>query len=80
MKGTGEHGRGFSEEHQPNVEGFTGVLSSTLVAFLQAEGGSMVAVARSVRRQRAFAMRLATTRNTPQHGFIRGQTALGRRY
>lgn len=50
-----------------------GVHPSTPVAFLQAEGGSIPAVARLARRQGAFPMRLAMTRNTQQHDIIWGQ-------
>ena len=55
-----------------------GVLPSTPVAFLQAEGGSVPAEARLNGRQEAFAIRLAS-REEPTDGLQRAGTGLGSR-
>ena len=55
-----------------------GVLPSTPVAFLQAEGGSVPAEARLDGRQEAFAIRLAS-KEEPADGLLRVQTGLGSR-
>ena len=55
-----------------------GVLPSTLVAFLQAEGGSVPAEARLNGRQEAFAIRLAS-RDGLQGQLLRVRTGLGSR-
>ena len=55
-----------------------GVLPSTPVAFLQAEGGSVPAVARLQARQEAFAVRLAS-RDEPADGLLEAGTGLGKR-
>lgn len=56
-----------------------GVLSSTQVAFLQAEGGSLTAPARLERRQTAIAVRLASATDGPQTRVIQATTGLGKR-
>ena len=55
-----------------------GVLPSTPVAFLQAEGGSIPAEARLDGRQEAFAIRLAS-KEEPADGLLRTATGLGSR-
>ena len=55
-----------------------GVLPSTPVAFLQAKGGSVPAVARLDGRQEAFAIRLAS-RDEPTDGLLKAGTGLGKR-
>ena len=55
-----------------------GALPSTPVAFLQAEGGSVPAVARLQGRQEAFAIRLAARRE-PVDGLLEAGTGLGKR-
>ena len=54
-----------------------GVLPSTPVAFLQAEGGSVPARARLDRRQGAFAIRLASSTSGPHTGLLRTATGSG---
>lgn len=56
-----------------------GVLPSTPVAFLQAEGGSMPAVARLDRRQEAFAIRLASRSEGPHGRLLQSRVGLGLR-
>ena len=53
-----------------------GVLPSTPVAFLQAEGGSLPARVRLEERRAAFATRLASTSGGPHAAMIRGRTDL----
>ena len=65
--------KGMSKAFQRNINRMSrsslGVLSSTPVAFLQAEGGSTPAVARLDRRQEAFTIRLAAATRGQQHQF-----------
>ena len=56
-----------------------GVLPSTPVAFLQAEGGSLPAATRLDRRQSALATRLASAQRGPHSDIVRGQTTIGKR-
>lgn len=56
-----------------------GVLASTPVVFLQAEGGSMPAAARLDRRQEAFAIRLASSSRRPHEDLLRSEIGLGSR-
>ena len=56
-----------------------GVLPSTPVAFLQAEGGSLPARSRLEKRQAAFATRLASAPSGPHAEVVHGETGLGRR-
>ena len=72
-------GRAFQKNINRMSRSSLGVLSSTPVAFLQAEGGSTPAVARLDRRQEAFAIKLASTTTGPHTGLIRATTGLGRR-
>ena len=73
---------GMSSAFQKGINRMTratlGVLPSTPVAFLQAEGGSIPAVARLQGRQEAFAIRLAA-REEPADGLLRAGTGLGKR-
>lgn len=56
-----------------------GVLPSTPVAFLQAEGGSLPARARLDKRQAAFEFRLASAPGGPHTGLLGARTGLGER-
>ena len=74
--------RNMSRTFQKNINRVTratlGVLPSTPVAFLQAEGGSVPAEARLNGRQEAFAIRLAS-REEPSDGLLRAGVGLGSR-
>lgn len=56
-----------------------GVLPSTPVAFLQAEGWSLPAQARLDRRQSSFATRLASAPQGPHRDIFYGRTGIGER-
>ena len=79
MEGSGRHEKGLPEEHKQISRASMGVLSSTPVAFLQAEGGSVPAGARLDRRQEAFAIRLASTIPGPRRDLLQATSGLGRR-
>lgn len=74
--------RGMESSFQRSINRMArslGVLPSTPVAFLQAEGGSLPAQARLQKRQSAFAIRLASAQEGSHRGIICGKTGLGKR-
>ena len=77
-RGQKSMGRTFQKGINRMTRATLGVLPSTPVAFLQAEGGSIPAVARLNGRQEAFAVRLAS-REEPDDGLLRAGTGLGER-
>ena len=72
-------GRTFQRSINRMSRATLGVLPSTPVAFLQAEGGSIPATARLNRRQEAFAIRLSSTSGEPHGSLLRSRVGLGAR-
>ena len=74
--------RSMSKAFQVGINRMTratlGVLPSTPAAFLQAEGGSVPAIARLQGRQEAFAVRLES-KDEPAFGLLHTDTGLGER-
>lgn len=70
-------GRAFQKSINRMSRASLGVLPSTPVAFLQAEGGSMPAVGRLDRRQEAFAIRLASATSGPHTDLVRRTSGSG---
>lgn len=70
--------RAFQKSINRMARASLGVLSSTLVAFLQAKGGSMPAKERLDRRQEASAIRLASVTTGPHRDLLRATSGSGR--
>ena len=76
-RGQASMSRAFQRSINRMSRSSLGVLSSTPVTFLQAEGGSLPAKGRLDRRQEAFAIRLASTTPGPHTSLLRGTPSSG---